>query len=65
MNDAAAIDRLDRGAMIAVLVTVAGLSLIDLVLGRTLFHTVLPALGADVAVACAVVIARTIASPRP
>jgi signal transduction histidine kinase len=44
--------------MIAVLVTVAGLSLIDLVLGRTLFHTVLPALGADVAVACAVVIAR-------
>jgi signal transduction histidine kinase len=58
VNDTAATDRLDGRTMLAVLGTVVALTVIDLVLGRTLFHTVLPALGADVAVALAVVIAR-------
>lgn len=58
VNETAATERLDGRIVSLLLVTVMALSLVDAVLGRRLFQTVLPALGADAAVALAVLIAR-------
>jgi signal transduction histidine kinase len=58
VNDKTATRGLDRGTVMLLFVTVVALSVVDAVLGRTLFETVLPALAADAAVALAVLLAR-------
>jgi signal transduction histidine kinase len=59
VNETAAIERLDGRAVVLLLATVVALSIVDAVLGRTLFtDTMVPALVADAAVALAVLIAR-------
>ena len=58
MNETAATERLDGRTVLLLLVTVVALTVVDAVLGRTLFETTLPALVADAAVALAVLIAR-------
>ena len=58
VNETAAIERLDGGTALLLLSTVVALSVVDAVLGRTLFETTLPALVADAAVALAVLLAR-------
>jgi signal transduction histidine kinase len=58
VNDTAATERLDGRTVLLLLATVVALSVVDAVLGRTLFETMVPALVADAAVALAVLIAR-------
>lgn len=58
VSETADTTRLDNRTMLLLLVTVAALVVVDAVLGRTLFQTMVPALAADVAVVLAVVIAR-------
>jgi signal transduction histidine kinase len=56
--DRTAAQRLDGRTVVLLLVTVVALTIVDAVLGRTLFETMVPALVADAFVALAVVIAR-------
>jgi signal transduction histidine kinase len=58
VNETAATERLDRRTVSLLLVTVVALTIVDAVLGQTLFQTMVPALVADAAVALAVLIAR-------
>ena len=58
MNETAATGRLDGRTVALLLVTVVALTVVDLVLGRTLFETTVPALVADAGVALAVLVAR-------
>jgi signal transduction histidine kinase len=59
VNETAATERLDGRTVLLLLVTVGALTIVDAVLGRTLFDdTMVPALVADAAVALAVLIAR-------
>ena len=58
VNETAATERLDGRTVLLLLVTVVALTVVDAVLGRTLFETMVPALVADAAVALAVLIAR-------
>lgn len=58
MNETAAAGRLDDGTVLLLFVTVVALTVVDAVLGRTLFETTVPALVADVAVASSVLLAR-------
>ena len=54
VNETAATERLDGRTVLLLLVTVVALTIVDAVLGRTLFETMVPALVADAAVALAV-----------
>ena len=58
MHETAATERLDGRTVLLLFVTVVALTIVDAVLGQTLFRTMLPVLGADVAVALAVLVAR-------
>lgn len=58
MHETAATGRVDDRTALLLVITVGALTVIDAVLGRTLFGTVVPALVADAAVALAVLIAR-------
>jgi signal transduction histidine kinase len=58
VNETAATERLDGRTVLLLFVAVGALTLVDAVLGRTLFDTMVPALVADAAVASAVLIAR-------
>jgi signal transduction histidine kinase len=59
VNETAATERLDGRTVLLLFVTVVALTIVDAVLGRTLFdETMVPALVADAAVALAVLIAR-------
>jgi signal transduction histidine kinase len=58
VDETAAGVRLDGRTVLLLFVTVGALTIVDAVLGRTLFETTVPALVADAAVALAVLIAR-------
>jgi signal transduction histidine kinase len=58
VNETAATRRLDGRTVVLLLVTVVALTVVDVVLGRTLFGTTVPALVADAGVALAVLVAR-------
>jgi signal transduction histidine kinase len=58
VHETAATGRVDDRTALLLVITVGALTVIDAVLGRTLFGTVVPALVADAAVALAVLIAR-------
>jgi signal transduction histidine kinase len=58
VNETAATERLDGRTVLLLLVTVVALTIVDAVLGQTVFETMVPALVADAAVALAVLISR-------
>jgi signal transduction histidine kinase len=58
VSETSATDRLDRPTVLLLFLTVSALTVVDAVIGRSLFDTTLPAIGADLAVAVAVLIAR-------
>jgi signal transduction histidine kinase len=58
VNETAATARLDGRTVLLLFVTVVALTIVDVVLGRRLFQTTVPALVADAAVALAVLVAR-------
>ena len=57
VHETAATERLDSRTVLLLVVMVVALTIVDVVLGRTLFRTTTPALAADAAVALAVLIA--------